>query len=90
MAPKPKLLQALRANLRLTHFSSRTEEAYSAWARRYVRFRQLRHPADLGEAEAGAPSGDCEVGAGWVGLPGGCRDDHIVHPRPQPGRPRRP
>jgi len=49
--PKPKLLQSLRANLRLRHFSPRTEEAYSSWVRRYVRFHRLRHPADLGEAE---------------------------------------
>ena len=47
--PKPKLLQSLRANLRLRHFSPRTEEAYSGWVRRYVRFHRLRHPADGGE-----------------------------------------
>src|SRR3989454_790602 len=52
--PKPKLLQSLRANLRLRHFSPRTEEAYSSWVRRYVRFHRLRHPADLGEAEVKA------------------------------------
>ena len=52
--PKPKLLQSLRANLRLRHFSPRTEEAYSGWVRRYVRFQGLRHPADLGEAEVKA------------------------------------
>ena len=47
----PKLLQSLRANLRLRHFSPRTEEAYSAWVRRYVRFHGLRHPMDMGDAE---------------------------------------
>ena len=52
--PKPKLLQSLRANLRLRHFSPRTEEAYSGWVSRYVRFHRLRHPADLGEAEVKA------------------------------------
>jgi len=52
--PKPKLLQSLRANLRLRHFSPRTEEAYSSWVRRYVRFHRLRNPADLGEAEVKA------------------------------------
>ena len=40
----------MRANLRLRHFSLRTEEAYTSWTRRYVRFHGLRHPADLGEA----------------------------------------
>src|SRR4030065_2671367 len=52
--PNPRLLQSLRANLRLRHFSPRTEEAYSGWVRRYVRFHRLRHPADLGEAEVKA------------------------------------
>jgi len=52
--PKPRLLQSMRANLRLRHFSPRTEEAYTAWTRRFVRFHQLRHPADLGEAEVKA------------------------------------
>lgn len=52
--PKPKLLQSMRANLRLRHFSPRTEEAYTGWTRRFVRFHQLRHPADLGETEVKA------------------------------------
>lgn len=52
--PKPRLLQSMRANLRLRHFSPRTEEAYTAWTRRFVRFHQLRHPADLGETEVKA------------------------------------
>jgi integron integrase len=47
MQPKPRLLHALRANLRLRQYSPRTEEAYTAWTRRYVRFHGLRHPADL-------------------------------------------
>jgi integron integrase len=52
--PKPKLLHALRANLRLRQFSPRTEEAYTAWTRRFVRFHQLRHPGDMGEPEVKA------------------------------------
>ena len=48
---KTKLLHSLRANLRLRHFSSRTEEAYSGWVRRFVRFHGLKHPRELGEAE---------------------------------------
>lgn len=44
----------MRANLRLRHFSPRTEEAYTAWTRRFVRFHHLRHPADLGEPEVKA------------------------------------
>lgn len=51
MQPKPKLLQRMRANLRLRHFSPRTETAYVDWVRRFVQFHELRHPADLGPAE---------------------------------------
>jgi integron integrase len=52
--PKSKLLPSLRANLRLRHYSPRTEEAYTSWVVRYVRFHHLRHPADLGEADVRA------------------------------------
>jgi integron integrase len=48
---KPKLVHSLRANLRLRHFSPRTEEAYVSWVRRFVRFHGLRHPEELGERE---------------------------------------
>ena len=51
MQPNQKLLHSLRANLRLRHFSPRTEEAYSAWVRRYIQFHRLRHPVEMGEAE---------------------------------------
>jgi integron integrase len=46
--PKTKLLQQLRDNLRLRHYSPRTEEAYVAWVVRFVRFHDRRHPAELG------------------------------------------
>ena len=52
--PKSKLLPSMRANLRLRHYSPRTEEAYVSWVTRYVRFHHLRHPGDLGEAEVRA------------------------------------
>ena len=55
MQPNQKLLPTLRTNLRLRHFSPRTEEAYAAWVRRFVRFHGVRHPAELGEAEAWRP-----------------------------------
>jgi len=48
---KTKLLHSLRANLRLRHFSPRTEEAYVSWVRRFVRFHGLRHPREMGERE---------------------------------------
>jgi integron integrase len=47
----PKLLQALRENLRLRQFSPRTGQAYSAWLKRFVRFHGLRHPREMGAVE---------------------------------------
>jgi hypothetical protein len=50
-APKPRLLDRVRAALRLRHYSRRTEEAYVAWIRRYILFHRKRHPADMGAPE---------------------------------------
>jgi len=50
----PKLLQQVRARLRVLHYSIRTEEAYVAWVRRYILFHGKRHPAEMGSAEVGA------------------------------------
>jgi integron integrase len=47
----PKLLARARAACRVRQLSRRTEQAYLAWIRRYVRFHQLRHPAEMAEAE---------------------------------------
>jgi integron integrase len=49
--PNPKLLTALRAKLRMGHYSLRTEEAYVNWTRRFVRYHGLRHPRELGVSE---------------------------------------
>jgi hypothetical protein len=35
---RPRLLDRVRAALRLRHYSRRTEEAYVAWIRRYILF----------------------------------------------------
>ena len=47
----PKLLDQLRRCIRDKHYSLRTEFAYVYWARWYIRFHSLRHPADMGAAE---------------------------------------
>jgi|SRR5665213_50600 len=39
--PKSKLLDQLKEVLRLKHYSLRTEEAYVAWVRRYLRFHRM-------------------------------------------------
>ncbi len=46
-----RLLDQLRERIRLLHYSLRTEEAYVYWARAYIRFHGLRHPAEMGKAE---------------------------------------
>jgi integron integrase len=49
-----ELITQLQAALRARHYSRRTEQAYSLWVRRYVRFHGLRHPAEMAEAEINA------------------------------------
>jgi integrase len=46
-----KSLDRLRTQIRLRHFSLRTEEAYAGWVRRYIVFHGKRHPDQLGEDE---------------------------------------
>ena len=41
-----RLLDRVRSELRVRHYSIRTEEAYTSWIRRYVQFHH-RHPRDL-------------------------------------------
>jgi integron integrase len=50
-APKPRLLDRVRAAVRPRHYSRRTEEAYVAWIRRYIVFHGKRHPAEMGAPE---------------------------------------
>jgi integron integrase len=47
----PKLLDRVRTTMRTRHMSSRTEEAYVFWIRRYIVFHGRRHPATLGAEE---------------------------------------
>ena len=46
--PKTKLLPSVRANMRLRHYSPRTESAYVDWIRRFVRYHGTVHPSGLG------------------------------------------
>lgn len=47
----PKLLDRLRAEIRVRHYSIRTEEAYVDWVRRFILFQNKRHPKDMGAEE---------------------------------------
>jgi len=50
-APKVKLLDQVRREIRLRHYSLRTEEAYVNWIRRFILYHSKRHPRDMGAAE---------------------------------------
>ncbi len=50
----PKLLDRMRAEIRVRHYSIRTEETYLDWARRFILFHDKRHPKDLGALEVQA------------------------------------
>jgi integron integrase len=49
--PEPRLMDQLTDALRSRHYSARTEKAYRLWARRFIFFHGVRHPAEMGEAE---------------------------------------
>lgn len=50
----PRLLDLVRARLRVRHYSMRTEMAYVGWIRRYILFHHKRHPLQMGKAEVEA------------------------------------
>jgi len=52
--PAPRLLDRLRAALRVRHYSLRTEQSYAHWVRRFVLFHGKRHPDEMGEPEINA------------------------------------
>lgn len=47
----PKLLDQLRQCIRDKHYSLSTERTYVYWAKWYIRFHGLRHPANMGPAD---------------------------------------
>jgi integron integrase len=50
----PKLLDRMRAEIRVRHYSIRTEDVYVGWARRFILFHGKRHPAEMGAVEVEA------------------------------------
>ena len=52
--PKSRLLEQIRAEIRVRHYSLRTEQIYIHWVRRYILFHDKRHPSDMGEREISA------------------------------------
>jgi integron integrase len=57
--PGPRLLDLLRQQIRLLHYSLRTEEAYVHWVRAFIRYHGLRHPSELSGP-------DIEAFLGWL------------------------
>lgn len=53
-AQPPRLLDVVRRQIRLRHYSPRTEEAYLGWVRRFIRFHGGRHPREMGAEEVTA------------------------------------
>ncbi|HYM81246.1 MAG TPA: phage integrase N-terminal SAM-like domain-containing protein [Candidatus Limnocylindria bacterium] len=45
----PRLLDPVRAVIRLRLYNRRTGKAYAGWVRRFVLFHDNRHPATMGE-----------------------------------------
>ena len=51
MIPRPRVLEQLRDALRARHYSPRTEEAYTGWARRFAAFVGHRDPRALAPSD---------------------------------------
>ena len=62
--PAPKLLDQVRARIRVKYYSIRTETQYLQWIKRYLFFHGKRHPRDMGAAEVEAFLSDLAVNGG--------------------------
>jgi integron integrase len=51
---EPRLLDRVRREIRLRHYSLRTESAYVDWIRRFIIFNDKRHPSELGPLDVAA------------------------------------
>ena len=48
---KPRLLDQMRALIRVKHYSLRTEKTYLYWVKFFIRWSGMRHPTDMGAPE---------------------------------------
>ena len=61
-APRePRLLDRVRSEIRVRHYSLRTEETYVNWIRRFILFHQKRHPSAMGAPEIASFVSDLAV-----------------------------
>lgn len=47
----PKLMDRVKATLRVKRYSLRTEKTYCYWIRFFIRFHGIRHPVSMGAFE---------------------------------------
>jgi integron integrase len=52
--PERRLLDEVREQIRVRHYSYRTEKCYVDWIKRFVLFQNKRHPRTMGAAEISA------------------------------------
>jgi integron integrase len=57
----PKLLDQVRARIRVKHYSIRTEDQYVFWIKRFIYFHDKRHPREMGATEVEAFLSDLAV-----------------------------
>jgi site-specific recombinase XerD len=57
-------MERVRARMRASRYSRRTEQAYVDWIRRYILYHDRKHPASLGDAEIAAFLTDLAVSKG--------------------------
>lgn len=50
----PKLMDRVKATMRVKRYSPRTEKTYCYWIRYFIRFHGIRHPASMGCPEVRA------------------------------------
>ncbi|OGI44876.1 MAG: integrase [Candidatus Muproteobacteria bacterium RBG_16_64_11] len=50
-SPRPRLLDQVRDEIRLRHYSIRTEQTYLGWIKRFILFHNKRHPREMGGEE---------------------------------------
>jgi integron integrase len=58
---QPKLLDQVRARIRVKHYSIRTEDQYVFWIKRFIYFHDKRHPREMGAPEVEAFLSDLAV-----------------------------
>ncbi len=61
-AKPPRLLDRMRAAIRVRHYSLSTEHTYCHWVKRFIYFHAKRHPADMGAPEVEAFLSDLATG----------------------------